>query len=161
MTGAARTSSAGATTTTTTTTTGTATSRTLASGATPTETAYSTTFASGIATTGTIDARAIVSVSGAMAWWSPSPRVLWPRRVPRLLIRAPVLREDGEPLFTKFWRPSPWYISLAGDAGGRASVYRDWVAHYEARDDWSQVCREPSRSSDRKRFERPDRTRAL
>ena len=69
--------------------------------------------------------------------------------------------EDGEPLFTKFWRPSPWYISLAGDAGGRASVYRNWVAHYEARDDWSQVYREPSRSSDRKRFERPDRTRAL
>jgi len=84
-----------------------------------------------------------------------------PAEYPWSTFRQHAGREDGEPLFTKFWRPSPWYISLAGDAGGRASVYRNWVAHYEARDDWSQVYREPSRSSDRKRFERPDRTRAL
>ena len=69
--------------------------------------------------------------------------------------------EDGEPLFTEFWSPSAWYMSLAGDACGRASVYREWVTHCQAQDDWSRVYQEPRRSSDRKRFERPDRTRAI
>jgi putative transposase len=67
----------------------------------------------------------------------------------------------GEPLFAQFWSPSAWYLSLAADAGDRASIYQEWVSHYRARDDWSGVYPEPSRSSDRKRFERPDRTRAI
>lgn len=69
--------------------------------------------------------------------------------------------EGGERLFARFWSPSAWYLSLAADARDRASIYQEWVSHYQARDDWSRVYQEPSRSSDRKRFERPDRTRAI
>jgi putative transposase len=65
-----------------------------------------------------------------------------------------------EPLVSNLWSPSPWYRSLGNDPNERAATFRDWFAHYRARDDWSQVYQDPRSGGDRKRFERPDRSGA-
>ena len=67
----------------------------------------------------------------------------------------------AEPLLADLWKPSSWYTSLGGSPAARAAVYREWFAHYRARDHWSDVWGLPKRAADRKRFERPDRTKAI
>lgn len=69
--------------------------------------------------------------------------------------------EEKEALIADLWSPSPWYLSLGRKSMERAAAFRNWFAHYEALDEWSCVHRGPVRSSDRKRFERPDRRRAI
>lgn len=68
--------------------------------------------------------------------------------------------EAHERLVASSWTPSPWYLSLGSHAEQRAAVFCDWFAYYRERDEWNQVYRGPSRSPDRKRFERPDRKSA-
>lgn len=65
-----------------------------------------------------------------------------------------------EPLVSTLWSPSPWYRSLGNNPNEQAAAFRDWFAHYRARDDWSQVYQDPRSGRDRKRFERPDRSGA-
>ncbi len=65
-----------------------------------------------------------------------------------------------EPVVAKLWSPSGWYQSLGGDPNQRAAAFRDWFTYYRARDDWAQVYPNPKSQHDRKRFERPDRSRA-
>jgi putative transposase len=69
--------------------------------------------------------------------------------------------EGGDPLIDKLWTPSRWYLSLGDEPAARSDAYRDWFEHYRARDDWSEVYRDPPSQRDQKRFERPDRRRAL
>lgn len=69
--------------------------------------------------------------------------------------------EGTEPLFEKLWSPSAWYASLGSDSSERAAVYGQWLDHYRALDDWSKVYGDPKRQADRKRFERPNRKRAI
>lgn len=69
--------------------------------------------------------------------------------------------EAKEPLVAKLWSPSAWYMSLGSEPGERVAVFRDWFAHYRARDDWSRVYRDPSAQGDGKRFERPNRSSSM
>ena len=66
-----------------------------------------------------------------------------------------------EPLIARLWEPSAWYMSLGRDPAQRAIVYRDWFDHYRVRDDWMQVYRDPKPKADERRFERPDRRKAI
>ena len=66
-----------------------------------------------------------------------------------------------EPLLAELWEPSAWYMSLGSDPAQRAAAYCEWFEHYRARDEWSQVYGDPKRNTDRKRFERPNRKKAL
>lgn len=65
-----------------------------------------------------------------------------------------------EPLISQLWSPSAWYQSLGSDPKQRAAAFRDWFAYYRARDDWAEVYSDRASPSDRKRFERPDRSGA-
>jgi len=67
----------------------------------------------------------------------------------------------GERLVAKVWSPSSWYLSLGRDARLRAAVFRDWFEHYRVLDDWAQVYADPKAEGDQKRFERPDRRKAI
>ena len=67
----------------------------------------------------------------------------------------------SEPIISKLWSPSAWYQSLGSDFNERVAAFRDWFAHYRARDDWSLVYRGPEAEADRKRFERPNRSSAM
>lgn len=68
--------------------------------------------------------------------------------------------EGGEPTVASLWTPSSWYLSLGTDPSERAQTYLDWFEHYRARDEWSEVYRDPTRAGDRKRFQTPDRRKA-
>ena len=70
-------------------------------------------------------------------------------------------RAGVDPLVAELWTPSSWYLSLGGNPGDRSVAYRDWFEHYRARNEWSEVYGDPVPKSDAKRFERPDRRRAL
>jgi len=70
-------------------------------------------------------------------------------------------REGREPLFAKLWSPSAWYVSLGSESAERAAVFGEWLDHYRTLDDWSKVYGDPERQADRKRFERPNRKRAI
>jgi hypothetical protein len=52
-------------------------------------------------------------------------------------------------------------VSLGSDSAERAAVFGEWVDHYRALDDWSKVYGDPERQADRKRFERPNRKKAI
>lgn len=69
--------------------------------------------------------------------------------------------EGRESLFSQVWQPSSWYQSLGSDLEARAHAYRDWFDHYRALDDWSKVYGDPKRQRDARRFERPNRRKAI
>ena len=64
------------------------------------------------------------------------------------------------------WTPSAWYLALGSDGESRGDGYRRWIAECLARDEALQnVAREMPPElpilGDSRRFERPDRSRAL
>lgn len=69
--------------------------------------------------------------------------------------------DGSDPLISRLWTPSSWYLSLGCAPIDRSAAYRDWFEHYRARDEWSDVYRDPPQKRGGKRFERPDRRRAL
>jgi putative transposase len=69
--------------------------------------------------------------------------------------------DEQDTLITDLWAPSSWYLSLGRNRRQRALAFRDWFAHYQACDDWSSVDPAPELRASRKRFERPDRRRAI
>ena len=66
----------------------------------------------------------------------------------------------GERLVSSLWTPSGWYLSLGDGGSDRAQAYLDCFEHYRARDDWSDVARDPAAAGDCKRFETPGRKKA-
>jgi len=70
-----------------------------------------------------------------------------------------------DPTLSRVWTPSVWYLGLSGHAEGRAIAYRDLLDCYAREDDWSDVAREReppgAKTTDRRRFERPNRKTAI
>ena len=67
----------------------------------------------------------------------------------------------ADPLLTKLWTPSSWFLSLAGDPAERCAAYRDLFECYRARDEWKEVGTDPAHQANSRRFEQPDGVRAI